>query len=217
MKTKQNQIKFKKNNHSNDDDIQNLRKVIMLIMVPALLTSCTQSDPIVCNFGFTSLSKDKLENKTWKRSCFQVEDEAGNPSFFDEFYNFSGDRFIFSSIKYSDPNCSARSEISSKQMSGSYDVHENSKIVLNYDSFLLGFHDEHLVEENNQLGFCGLNDWQVDIFKDVEGLSCGEQGDDSISYSDSTVTLMTQISETTSDLKIEGEWYRLHVEVQEEY
>jgi hypothetical protein len=99
-------------------------------------------------------------------------------------------------------------------MSGFYDVQENSKIVLKYDSFLLKFHDEFLVEENNQLGFCGLNDWQVNIFKDVKGLRCGGEGDGPISYSDSTVTLRTQITEMTLDLQIEGEWYKLQKEVQ---
>lgn len=190
------------------------------MMIPVLLTSCNKFEnkdgTQVCTFGFTSLTKEKLENKTWRRSCFEVEDEDGNLSYFDESYSFSKDQFVFSSIKYSDPDCLPGGEISSHEMSGFYDVQEKSKIVLKYDSFLLKFHDEFLVEENNQLGFCGLNDWQVNIFKDVEGLRCGEEGDDSISYSDSTVALRTQIHENTSDLEIEGVWYKLHIEVQEE-
>jgi len=219
MRPSQHHLEIRKNKDLNLSKIKKLKKVIMLMMIPVLLTSCNKSKPtgpIVCDFGFTSLTKEKLENKTWKKSCFEVEDQGGNLSYFDESYSFSKGHFIFSSIKYSNPDCSPGSEISSKEMSGNYRVEENSKIVLNYDSFLLGFHDEFLVEENNQLGFCGLNDWQVNIFKDVKGLRCGEEGDDFISYSDSTVALRTQIHENTSDLKIEGVWYKLHIEVQEE-
>jgi hypothetical protein len=219
MRPSQHHLEIRKNKDLNLSKIKKLKKVIMLMMIPVLLTSCNKSKPtgpIVCDFGFTSLTKEKLENKTWKKSCFEDEDQGGNLSYFDESYSFLGDHFVFSSIKYSNPDCSPGSEISSKEMSGSYRVEEYNKILLDYDSFFLGFHDEFLVEENNQLGFCGLNDWQVNIFQDVEGLRCGEEGVDSVSYSDSTVALRTQILKDTSDLEIEGVWYKLHIEVQEE-
>ncbi len=218
MRPSQHHLEIRKNKDLNLSKIKKLKKVIMLMMIPVLLTSCnkfeTKDGTKVCTFGFTSLTKEKLENKTWKKSCFEVEDEDGNLSYFDESYSFSKDQFVFSSIKYSDPDCLPGGEISSHEMSGFYDVQENSKIVLKYDSFLLKFHDEFLVEENNQLGFCGLNDWQVNIFKDLKGLRCGGEGYRPISYSDSTVTLRTQITEMTLDLQIEGEWYKLQKEVQ---